>query len=351
MLTLGIDEVGRGAWAGPLVVGAVIFDSERVPAGLADSKKLSKKQREVLVLEIKKSAIAVGVGWVAATKVDELGLSGALKLAARQATKQIPRQIFDQLDQIIIDGTANLLATPENPAKTTAGTVPAKNILARTELAMVSKITTLPKADAKIAAVSAAAIVAKVFRDDYMAQLGRVFPRHGFEQHVGYGTKLHQECLSAYGVTPVHRRSFAPIAALDKFSVASSVLAKTAGTVPAKKVEQTAGRIAENIAVEHLEKLGHTITAQNWKTKFCEIDIISEHKKTLYFTEVKYRENARHGDGLAAITPKKLRQMRFAAEFYLQKNAALTENFDIKLAAISLSKIPPKVDNFINNID
>jgi ribonuclease HII len=322
MLTLGIDEVGRGAWAGPLAVGAVVLDSAQVPDGLADSKKLTKKQREKLTIEIKKSAVAIGVGWVSATDIDRIGLGPALKLATQRSVAQIPPEIRAKLDQIIIDGTINLLA----------GSDPA----------IASKVTTLPKADAKIAAVSAAAIVAKVFRDHYMTQLEKVFPDYNFANHVGYGTALHQQKLTKFGaITGVHRQSFAPIAKI--------IDSPFAGSEPAKKVDKTAGRIAENAAAAHLEKLGHQIIAQNWKTKFCEIDIISEHKNTLYFTEVKYRANARHGDGLAAITPRKLKQMKFAAELYLNKNV-LAGKYDVRLAAISLSQTPPQVDEFVENI-
>jgi ribonuclease HII len=344
MLTLGIDEVGRGAWAGPLAVGAVVLDSARVPDGLADSKKLTKKQREKLTIEIKKSAVAIGVGWVSATDIDKIGLGPALKLAAQRTVAQIPPEIRAKLDQIIIDGTVDLLAG---------------SVLAGSDPAIASKVTILPKADAKIAAVSAAAIVAKVFRDHYMAQLEKVFPDYNFANHVGYGTALHQQKLTKFGIiTGVHRQSFAPIAKISSVPFAGSDPANinfAVGFNPTAKggrrVEQTTGRIAENAAAEYLEKLGHQIIAQNWKTKFCEIDIISEHKNILYFTEVKYRANARHGDGLAAITPRKLKQMKFAAELYLNKNAlALAGKYDVHLSAISLSQTPPQVDEFIENV-
>ncbi|MCL2173688.1 ribonuclease HII [Candidatus Saccharibacteria bacterium] len=360
MLTLGIDEVGRGAWAGPLTVGAVVFDSDSTPTGLADSKKLTKKQRRMLSLEIKKTAVAIGVGWVSAARLDELGLSEALKLATQRAIRQIPREIFDQVDQIIIDGTVNFLAGP-GPA--------------------MNKVTTLPKADSKIAAVSAAAIVAKVSRDAYMTQLEHVFPHYSFARHVGYGTTFHQEKLHDFGVIDgIHRQSFAPIQEVTRGAATLATPKSPCETVRSYDEERAnfpvttgeirvlpqddlakrrllrgtagyySGHSAENVAADYLEKLGHQIIAQNWKTKFCEIDIISEYRKTLYFTEVKYRANARHGDGLAAITPKKLRKMRFAVDFYLLKNADLVKDFDIKIAVISLSQTPPQVDEFIENV-
>jgi len=317
MLTLGIDEVGRGAWAGPMAVGAVVLDSENTPIGLADSKKLTKKKREKLVPDIKKSAIAIGIGWATAPEIDKLGLSKSLKLAAVCAIKQIPSEIYKKVDQIVIDGTVRLIEDP--------------------------RVVTLIKADSKIAAVSAGAIIAKVARDNYMAQLDKVFPDYEFARHVGYGTGLHQNKLRNFGaIAGIHRQSFAPIAALSKSPAASSELIK--------KVDKTIGRVAENVAAKYLEKLGHHIIAQNWRMKFCEIDIVSEQDRVLYFTEVKFRENARHGNGLDAITPKKLKQMRRAAEFFLAKHAEFTNNYDIQISAISLSKNPPQIDEFIENI-
>jgi ribonuclease HII len=133
-LILGIDEVGRGAWAGPLAVGAVVFDSRNAPAGLRDSKKLTKIQREKLSREIKQSAISIGVAWVDAKIIDRIGLSRSLKLAAENAFSQIPPDIRENLDQIVVDGTIQLLDDP--------------------------RAITLVKADDKIASVSAASIVA-----------------------------------------------------------------------------------------------------------------------------------------------------------------------------------------------
>lgn len=183
-MILGIDEVGRGPWAGPLVVGAVVLGEVRID-GLTDSKKLSKKRREELARLIHDSA-AVGLGWVHAPEIDEIGLSASLRLATKRAVELITLPYHE----IIIDGTINFLAD------TSKG----------------SYVTTLAKADLLIPSVSAASIVAKVARDKYMALQDDVYPGYGFSSHVGYGTAAHRAAIENNGVTPLHRLSFAPLA-------------------------------------------------------------------------------------------------------------------------------------------
>jgi ribonuclease HII len=180
MIIAGVDEVGRGCWAGPVVAAAVAL-AEPIP-GLKDSKKLSKKARERLALQIKKEALAIGIGWVDAMTVDEVGINQAVKEAMTQAIAHI--QI--NYDEIIIDGHINFLA--ENP-------------MARPVI----------KADDTVPAVSAASIIAKVERDNYMDQQATEYPLYGFELHVGYGTAYHIKQLREHGVSPLHRKSYKPI--------------------------------------------------------------------------------------------------------------------------------------------
>ena len=183
MVVVGIDEVGRGCWAGPLVAGAVILAV--TPKGLKDSKLLNRGQREELDVIIRKRALAVGLGWVDAATIDRVGITAAIRLAMLQAIEQITVAY----DSIIIDGNHNFLA--ENP-----------------------KTRVIIKADASVPAVSAASIIAKVARDNYMSRVAPEYPDYGFDRHVGYGTSLHQERLKLHGVSSLHRRSFKPIQAL-----------------------------------------------------------------------------------------------------------------------------------------
>ncbi len=182
---IGIDEVGRGAWAGPLLVCAArLKKGRKYPKGLTDSKKLTKKQREKLFASIVDS-FDVSEGWVSAEMIDSLGLSNALKSACLLATFDITD---DKSEAIILDGTTNLF-------KDTGYT----------------NVKIQKKADETVPEVSAAAIYAKVVRDQHMLEHSVDHPEYGFDTHVGYGTKKHQEALKKHGITNLHRQSFKPV--------------------------------------------------------------------------------------------------------------------------------------------
>jgi ribonuclease HII len=181
MRTVGIDEVGRGCWAGPLVAGAVMLDAP-IP-GLKDSKKLSKLQRERLDIVVRAQTAAIGLGWVWPEEIDENGISWAVRTAMERALAALP----DTYDEIIIDGSINYFASD-----------PRAHAIIR--------------ADDSVPAVSAASIVAKVARDAYMTEQALRYPGYGFERHVGYGTQQHVAALMEHGVTDMHRRSYKPIA-------------------------------------------------------------------------------------------------------------------------------------------
>ncbi|HYG83728.1 MAG TPA: ribonuclease HII [Verrucomicrobiae bacterium] len=297
-MIVGIDEVGRGCWAGPLVVGAVILDGAKI-AGLTDSKKLTPKQREVIAHDIRRKAKAIGLGWVSAAHVDARGLSWALKQAARQALTALDASF----KEIIIDGTIKLVDDP--------------------------RVTLMKKADLLVPSVSAASVIAKVARDAYMKQVAKAFPHHGFDRHVGYGTQGHQEALRRHGVTPLHRMTFAPL------------VERTELFKPVSTIERTVGRQAELQAAAFLRNQGFKVLAANWRTRWCEIDLIARKASTIYFVEVKYRSSDAAGSGVEAVTAQKLRQMRFAAELWLQENGLTAENYS--LSALSLSGAPIEV--------
>lgn len=179
-IVVGIDEVGRGCWAGPLVAAAVILHAPI--EGLKDSKLLSKNQREALAKEIYLSG-QVGLGWVAPAVIDEIGLTAATTQAMTDAIAQLRGY-----DDIVIDGAYNFL--PKLNVRTIIG------------------------ADRTVPAVSAASIVAKVARDAYMTEQSLKFPGYSFEKHVGYGTAAHLAALKQWGVCELHRLSYKPIQAI-----------------------------------------------------------------------------------------------------------------------------------------
>lgn len=309
-MIVGIDEVGRGAWAGPLVVGAVLLGGSSIE-GLTDSKLLSRKERERLDGEIRKLARGIGLGWVSAHQIDQIGLSEALKLASRRALAHI----HHDYKEIIIDGTIRLIDDP--------------------------RVTLMKKADLLIPSVSAASIVAKVARDNYMKHLDGVFPGYSFNGHVGYGTAAHRKAIDEIGITPIHRLSFAP---LKKYQTVPTELPSSI-QIPLKSTTKQIGDEAETVVVRYLQTLGHDIVTRNWRTKFCEIDIISRFGDTIYFTEVKYRKTTSYGGGVAAITKKKQQQMTFAAELYSARYAI--KNNNLRLCAADVTGPTYEIKEFL----
>lgn len=180
----GIDEAGRGPWAGPVVAAAVVLDPRRVPKGLNNSKKLTAEAREALAADIHDCAIAVGIGVAEVERIDRDNILAATLWAMRRAVAELP--VLPHL--ALVDGNR----APE----------------------LFCPVETIIEGDGKVASIAAASIVAKVFRDAMMADLALSFPHYGFEQHKGYGTPGHQLALARLGPCPAHRRSFRPIQAL-----------------------------------------------------------------------------------------------------------------------------------------
>lgn len=308
-MILGIDEVGRGPYAGPLVIGACILgdwqNSENAEwiEKLTDSKKLSAKRREELYVLIKEKALATATGWVSSTEIDEVGLSEALRLATRRAVEQIQKTKIP-FSEIIIDGTMNFLVGTK----------------------LEKYVSTLKKGDFLVKEISAASILAKVERDKYMAELDAVYPEYGFGKHVGYGTAAHQKAMEEFGLTPEHRRSFSPVREIAEGK--TTVKPKTATRLetaaePKNTSEQKTknkqktttkqlGDRGEQVVVDFLVAAGHEIVARNYKTKLFEVDIISRKNEVLYLTEVKYRSDHDFGEALDFIDKKKQQKMHLA---------------------------------------
>lgn len=300
-MILGIDEVGRGPYAGPLVIGACILgdwqNSENTEwiKKLTDSKKLSAKRREELYVLIKEKALAAATGWVSSAEIDEVGLSEALRLATRRAVEQIQKTKVP-FSEIIIDGTMNFLMGTK----------------------LEKYVSTLKKGDFLVKEISAASILAKVERDKYMAELDAVYPEYGFGKHVGYGTAAHQKAMEEFGLTPEHRRSFRPVREIAENKITTKQLGDQDGQMIANKItSKQLGDRGEQVVVDYLVTAGHEIVARNYKTKLFEVDIVSRKDRALYFTEVKYRGGSDFGAGLDFIDKKKQEKMNLAVAGFL----------------------------------
>lgn len=185
-IVAGLDEVGRGAWAGSLTIGAVVLDSTSVPAGLRDSKRLGARRRATLADALAEQA-EIAIGEVEVEELDRVGLAAALRLAAARAVAALPRQP----DVVLIDGTIDLL----------------EGTGIRTEC--------LVGGDDRSASIAAASIVAKVHRDTSMIAASPRFPAYGFAAHKGYPSPAHRAALAEYGPCALHRHSWRPIKALS----------------------------------------------------------------------------------------------------------------------------------------
>ncbi len=178
----GVDEVGRGPLAGPVVAAAVILDPNKPIDGLADSKALSEKRRAVLDTEIKQSALSWAIARAEVDEIDEINILQASLLAMQRAVAQL-----DQVPEFaLIDG---------NRCPSSLG-CPAEPVI---------------KGDQLVDAISAASIIAKHYRDQEMCEMEAIYPGYGFSRHKGYPTKIHISAIKDLGVTPIHRRSFGPV--------------------------------------------------------------------------------------------------------------------------------------------
>lgn len=190
-LIFGLDEAGRGPWCGPVVAACVCWPNGKIPEDLAksinDSKKLSAKKREELFPKIMNSDAIVGIGAATAEEIDEINILQASFLAMKRALDSVKEKGYSPAFALI-DG--NKLPKWDMPMQAVIG------------------------GDAKSLSIAAASIVAKVTRDRHMQELAKEYPQYGWDKNAGYGTKAHIESLEKYGITPHHRKTYAPIARL-----------------------------------------------------------------------------------------------------------------------------------------
>ncbi|RSK27011.1 ribonuclease HII [Bacillus sp. HMF5848] len=176
----GVDEVGRGPLAGPVVAAAVILRKDFYLPGLDDSKKLSEQKREQYYDTIVRDAISIGVGIVSADKIDSINIYQAAKLAMKEAVCNLSIKP----DYLLVDAM---------------------------EIPLLIEQQSIIKGDANSISIAAASVVAKVTRDKLMKKLAAQYPQYGFDSHMGYGTAQHLAAIQEYGITSEHRKSFAPV--------------------------------------------------------------------------------------------------------------------------------------------
>ena len=185
MIVCGLDEVGRGPLAGPVVAAAVVLDPARPIDGLADSKTLTPARREALAAEIRAHALAWALGRAEVEEIDRINILQASLAAMRRAVEALPIEV----DHALVDGN-------------------------RIPDGLTCSAEAIVGGDGREPAIAAASIIAKVSRDQEMVALDRRYPGYGFASHKGYPTRAHLEALRTLGACPIHRRSFAPVKAV-----------------------------------------------------------------------------------------------------------------------------------------
>ena len=212
-LVIGVDEAGRGPWAGPVTAAAVVLGPLACQALLGqvrDSKALTAKRREALVPIIKAQALAWGVGWSDVDEIDGLGILKATFLAMNRAVYAL----FSSLSSASSDGALNQgsavpMLNGQQVRLIVDGSLHPARYLGEDQWPWPTE--TMVKADALQIEVAAASVLAKTARDAHMVELAKTYPGFGFELHAGYGTKQHQQALRRLGPVAVHRKSFRPI--------------------------------------------------------------------------------------------------------------------------------------------
>ncbi|MCK4579372.1 MAG: ribonuclease HII [Candidatus Marinimicrobia bacterium] len=303
----GIDEAGRGPLAGPVVAAAVILDPDHPVEGLADSKKLTARKRDLLFDLLSDAVLAIGIGIAQRREIDQRNILQATIIAMQRAVDALKIKP----DHLMIDGQHIALIHPSQE--------------------------TVVGGDQSVPAISAASIIAKVTRDRLMQQYHRVFPEYGFQQHKGYGTPGHLSALKELGATPIHRQSFRPVRDyLPRWGDLKDGAAK--------------GRLAEQLAAVYLIEQGMGIREMNYNAAFAgELDIIADDGPEIVFCEVKARSGSQWGAPEDQITVTKRDRIMAAANAYCQEKDIDTDvRFDV--ISVRFTKEGPRIRHIKDGI-
>lgn len=299
----GVDEVGRGPLAGPVVAAAVVLPPVNGPFyhQVRDSKLLTPAQRERLYGEIQGHALAWATAGVSPAEIDRLGILPATKKAMAEAVGSLPvRPDFLLVDAVKLPSLG----------------FPQKSII---------------KGDATCLSIAAASILAKVCRDRLMVEADKEHPGYGFARHKGYSTAEHLAQVRRLGLCPLHRRSFAPAQLLE-------------GGPKGEERRHRLGRLGERIASRHLKGLGYAIRETNYRSLWGEIDIVAQQGDCLVFVEVRSRtclsgrrEGPTYGSPEESLTRAKGVRLVETAQTYVQTHAGLPDQWRIDLVAVELT--------------
>jgi ribonuclease HII len=293
----GIDEVGRGSWAGPVVAAAVVPPRGKRIYRVRDSKLLTPRARAALVPKIIQWAEAVGVGAASEYEVDRLGLSEAVRLAGLRALKCLNLPV----DYVLLDGNWNYLK----------GRYPSEAIVGADRLCL---------------SVAAASVVAKVTRDRLLGLYDQAYPGYGFAAHKGYASALHTACLEELGPSQIHRTRFLPIKRLTPPELFFTHI--------------ETGRIGETYAADYLKSEGYEIVEANYRTRYGEIDLVAKEGGELVLVEVKTRSGVGFGLPEEAVDKKKqARLVRMAYAYVMDK--AWTGSYRIDVLAVEVERGRP----------
>ncbi len=299
----GIDEVGRGPLAGPVVTAAVILPQNCKIEGVNDSKKLSAKKREELFDIICETAVDYAIGVISPARIDEINILQATYEAMELALHRLKTQP----DFVLVDAvTIPRIGMPQ------------KGII---------------KGDAKSMSIAAASILAKVTRDRMMEGFDEVYPKYGFAANKGYGSAEHIAAILEHGICPIHRRSF-----VKNF-------VKRDGMTKNNKEK---GKDGEDTAVLEMQRHGYEILERNFRGEIGEIDIIAKKGTYIVFTEVKYRKNEEMGLPKEAVNWHKQQKILETAKEYIGKNGLTETDFRFDVAEI-MEKDGRKFFHYIEN--
>ncbi|HUW95085.1 MAG TPA: ribonuclease HII [Anaerolineae bacterium] len=302
----GLDEVGRGSWAGPVVACAAMLpvDSASLAddlAGIRDSKRLSPRRRTEFHHRIRGLGVPFEVGVVSAPHVDHLGIVAATKLAMSRALDRLPLVP----DYLLVDGFPLLYRD-----------LPHEGII---------------RGDDRSVSIAAASIVAKVVRDGMMVSLDRLYPGYGFARHKGYGTPQHREALYRKGPCPIHRLSYAPMRLMRDEG------GREQSEVRSRRSAAGVGRLGEELASRHLEERGYVVCETNYRCAVGEMDIVALDGECLAFVEVRTRRSKKFGLPVESITKAKQQKLIEVAETYLQEHGSSTADWRIDVVSVQMS--------------